>query len=124
MIKDFYTIAAHTETDADHHRFELTLNQQSCVYQGHFPGRPIAPGVCNIEMIKECALKAINPSTKMRLGSIRSCQMIEVVDPFKTPNLSLTIAVSKKEDAKIEFVGELFHEDTPYMKMKATLINY
>ena len=35
--------------------FRVALNADCEVYQGHFPGEPISPGVCNIQMIKECA---------------------------------------------------------------------
>ena len=31
----------------------LTMNEE--FFQGHFPNNPVSPGVCNIEMIKECA---------------------------------------------------------------------
>ncbi|MGN1248330.1 MAG: hypothetical protein ACI4UO_07050 [Paludibacteraceae bacterium] len=35
--------------------FRVALNADCEVYQGHFPGEPVCPGVCNIQMIKECA---------------------------------------------------------------------
>ena len=123
MIKDFYTILSHQQESDTMHRFEVELNPHCEVYKGHFPEKAIAPGVCNIEMIKECALKAMNSETNLLMGNIRTCQMIQVVDPLSTPQMLLTIEFTKKEDGKQEFVGIILHDEVPYMKMKASLIN-
>lgn len=122
MINDFYKIISHQHESETMHQFEVELNQQCDVYKGHFPEHAIAPGVCNIEMIKECALKAIESKENRLLGHIRTCQMMQVVDPFKTPNLIVTIELTKHEGDKQEFIGMIMHDGTPYMKMKATLI--
>ncbi len=44
-----------SEITADAGVFRVALNADCEVYQGHFPGEPVCPGVCNIQMIKECA---------------------------------------------------------------------
>ena len=43
-----------SEITADAGVFRVALNADCEVYQGHFPGEPVCPGVCNIQMIKEC----------------------------------------------------------------------
>ena len=39
--------------------FHVALLPGCDVYRGHFPGRPVCPGACNIEMMKECVEEAV-----------------------------------------------------------------
>ena len=36
--------------------FRITLLPDCDVYRGHFPGKPVCPGVCNVQVVKECAM--------------------------------------------------------------------
>ncbi|MDY2942781.1 MAG: hypothetical protein SOT07_03685 [Paludibacteraceae bacterium] len=53
MLNYYHILSSEITTDAG--VFRVALNADCEVYQGHFPGEPISPGVCNIQMIKECA---------------------------------------------------------------------
>ena len=53
MIKDFYKVDSVARHD-DGAVYRVSLNPDCEVYKGHFPGNPISPGVCGIQMIREC----------------------------------------------------------------------
>ena len=49
MLKnDFYQILDETASET-----RVRLNPAHVIYQAHFPGRPITPGACQIQMVTE-----------------------------------------------------------------------
>ena len=88
LIEDFYDIIAQREEDGAT-VFEVALRPDCKVYEGHFPEMPVAPGVCNLQMIRECAeLVAGHP---LMLGYIGQCRMTKLITPAECPKLDVTI---------------------------------
>ena len=98
--------------------FSITLLSDYCAYEGHFPGNPVSPGVCNIQMIKECAEQMAGK--RFFLGYISRCKLSVVITPQTTPQLSIRMRLSEveglynvnavvndNETMYIEFKGEL-----------------
>ena len=49
----FYTLESPAETTAGGLRATIRLNPDHAVFAGHFPGQPVVPGVCMLQIIKE-----------------------------------------------------------------------
>ncbi|MFS2716174.1 beta-hydroxyacyl-ACP dehydratase [Bacteroides uniformis] len=58
--------------------FHLSLRLDCEVYRGHFPGNPVCPGVCNIQMIKECAERLTGQ--RLHISRIRRCRLTAVAN--------------------------------------------
>ena len=56
VLKDYYKVESVVRSDGEA-VYTVSLNPDCEVYRGHFPGSPVSPGVCNIQMIRECAQK-------------------------------------------------------------------
>lgn len=52
LRNNLYTVTQ-KEVDGLKGHFELALNPSCFIYQAHFPGEPITPGVCIVQMGKE-----------------------------------------------------------------------
>ena len=52
LKNDFYHIAQ-ASVDLPRATYEIALNAQHFIYQAHFPGEPITPGVCILQMACE-----------------------------------------------------------------------
>ncbi len=50
MLENKFYRIINISNDFEFYLFEVELLQDCDVYEGHFPGEPIAPGVCNIRM--------------------------------------------------------------------------
>lgn len=59
--------------------FVVALDPSCPVYEGHFPGNPIAPGACNIEMVRQCACRAMG--REIRITAIRQCKFLMLIRP-------------------------------------------
>lgn len=69
--------------------FQVTLLPTFAGYAGHFPGNPVAPGVCNIRMLKQCAEQIAGKP--LMLNYITGCRFKSIITPHLTPKLQLRI---------------------------------
>lgn len=98
--------------------FELQLNPACEVYQGHFPEKAVAPGVCNIQMIRSCAETMTRCPLVMH--TIQQCKFTALVTPDASPRLSLRIQLTPLEDQQAWKVrATLFFGEQTYLELKA-----
>lgn len=95
LIPNYYTIAESVKLGDNEYRFTVILDKSCDIYRGHFPDEPISPGVCNIEMILECAGAAIE--RELSLKKIERCRLTKVVSPETTPILDISIKLNSTE---------------------------
>ena len=118
LIKDYYTIENVSKQENGAVRFDISLNADCQVYEGHFPGEPVSPGVCNIQMIKECAEQVVGKP--LFLNNLQQCRLTTLVTPLAHPQVEVNILFEEKGDAyKLKAtIGK--GEDT-YLDMKTEL---
>ena len=52
LLENFYKIIHIKEREDGKQAIEIELNPGHVLYQGHFPGQPVVPGVCTLQIIK------------------------------------------------------------------------
>lgn len=60
-------------------RFRVRLNADHAVFAGHFPGNPVLPGVCSLQIVRECA--SLLAGRPLRYVSIRESKFLSVITP-------------------------------------------
>lgn len=70
--------------------FIVALDPSCPVYEGHFPGNPIAPGACNIEMVRQCASLAMG--REIRITAIRQCKFLMLLKPGDPEQLTIQMS--------------------------------
>lgn len=91
----FYKVLSENRTDAFTSEYCLSILPECTVYDGHFPGDPVCPGVCNIETIKECAMLLTGES--LRYNSIKQCRLTALATPTVCPELKVQLNLSPSE---------------------------
>ena len=119
LIEGLYT--------TDHFSFEdntvnasITLNNDHDIFKGHFPGNPILPGVCSIQIIKELTEKALDRSLFLSVSS--NVKFLETVNPEANPKLVLSIAISEVEEV-IKVKAIISYNDTIALDLRAQFKN-
>lgn len=105
-----------------HATYDVTLLADCPVYEGHFPGRPISPGVCNIGMIQECA-RLLAEAPTMHLTSINVCRLTAVVAPHICPQLHVEVTLIPAGEAYTLQAQIVDPEGVVYMTLKGLLAN-
>lgn len=131
LLNAYYRIDSRVTKDDDT-LFSVTLLPDCEVYKGHFPGNPISPGVCNIQMIKECT--ELLMGKRLFLTFIDKCRFSAVITPPKsaqaTTPLKLQIQLSAtggmNETLADTVVGEwqeAINGEDSALKVRATLFD-
>ncbi|MCB0760135.1 MAG: 3-hydroxyacyl-ACP dehydratase [Flavobacteriales bacterium] len=101
----------------DGHAFHIELNAQHPVYEGHFPGQPVAPGVMLTRMIQELTEEI--SGSKLFLAEARSIKFLKFVDPTATPTLDVHIQLIPDEEV-VKINSRADFEGATYFKLNAT----
>lgn len=99
--------------------FIVSLNSDCKVYEGHFPERPISPGVCNIQMIKECAELIIGKPLFMH--NLQQCRLTTLITPLVYSQVEVTLFMEKKADV-YKLKATIGKNEEIYLELKAELI--
>ena len=73
----------------------IKVNNDHAIFNGHFPGNPVMPGVCMIQIIKELAEQALNVELFMQKAS--NIKFMALINPNENPNLDLILNINKEE---------------------------
>ena len=99
LLDNFYTILSSESSDSTIWTIQVKLNPGHPVYQGHFPGHPVVPGVCLLQLIKEC-VEDIRQQ-KLQVTQVSSCKFLSAINPIETPHIS--VALTFKRQKKVHF---------------------
>ncbi|KAA1244649.1 3-hydroxyacyl-ACP dehydratase [Aquimarina sp. RZ0] len=97
----------------------ITLNSENEVFKGHFPGNPITPGVCMLQIIKELTEKRVGHSLFMKKAS--NVKFMAVINPEKTPDIIITNDFEDSEE-EIKVKNTFKYGDTIALKVIVTFI--
>lgn len=117
LLNSYFTIKEEVKTE-NGSDFHIALNPQHQVYQGHFPGDPICPGVCSIQTIRECAELALG--AKLTISTVSQCRFSELLTPTKNVDLLLKMTLDKSAEGIVKVVASILPEDgeTPFLEYK------
>ncbi len=127
LLKDFYTVVDHSGTETEinasgvsntHYHFILKLNPDHPVYQGHFPGNPVVPGVCQIMMIQELVNQI--QDKPMRLEHADTVKFLSLIVPGQNPLLNFDFSCKENEVNKISTNVTIHAGDTIFLKFRGT----
>lgn len=111
LKNNLYTIKE-AQVDAQQGVFLLQLNSAHVIYQAHFPGQPITPGVCIVQMGKELLEDCLAQMPGKPYGD---CVNLQVV---KVKNVKFLSVISPDESLEITYqVGKIvLSEETGEVK--------
>lgn len=95
QLKDFYTLNNLTVNE-ELVTAIITINKNHQIFKGHFPGNPVTPGVCMMQIIKEITEKVVG--TKLMMTSSSNIKFMAIINPEITPDLTLIMEVTKTDD--------------------------
>ncbi|MDR0395087.1 MAG: beta-hydroxyacyl-ACP dehydratase [Tannerella sp.] len=117
LLNDYFKIDGRTAENGET-LFSITLLPEYKAYAGHFPGNPVSPGVCNIQMMKECAEQLAGKP--LFLGYISQCRLSAVITPQITPQLQIRMQLSGTDDM-YKVCATVCDDTTKYIEFKGEL---
>jgi len=101
MLKDdFFTISS-IQKENNSYKIVLELNALHKIFDGHFPGQPVVPGACMVQIAKEVTEVILNK--KIRLTKADNIKFLQLINPneHRTLQMDLTCNVSENGIANV-----------------------
>lgn len=117
LLKNFYTITK-IYNEAESYAIQAELNADHEIYYGHFPQQPVVPGVCTIQLVKECVESIKN--TSLQYSQIQSCKFLAVINPKADSAIKIILTLTEA-DGSINLQADILQKEQPVTKLKATL---
>lgn len=115
-LKDFYSVK---NTAQENGKFvtEIRINKNNEIYEGHFPGRPVTPGVILMQLFKEEAERQTN--LNLQFQSATNVKFMAVVDPNEDKSLFLHSELDDNVDGVISLKGFASYNSSIALKISA-----
>lgn len=115
VLKDFYKVLSEEKTADSKYNITILVNEKHEIFKGHFPGNPIMPGVCMIQIIKELTEK-ITESTLM-IQTLANVKFMALINPENNPELRLELDITTTEDNLVKVKNTTYFNETVALKL-------
>ncbi|WP_265429494.1 3-hydroxyacyl-ACP dehydratase [Chryseobacterium sp. YIM B08800] len=118
ILTDFYILNSSEKAENGSFVANISLNKDHEIFKGHFPGNPVTPGVCMMQIVKE--LTEEFTGKKLFLKSASNVKFMAIINPFETPDLMLQLDINEGEE-EIKVKNTTSFGETIALKMS---VNY
>ncbi|NMH27705.1 hotdog family protein [Flavobacterium silvaticum] len=113
LLKDFYTVNDLTSEDGKH-TAHIHINAGHEIFSGHFPGNPVMPGVCMMQIIKELTERILGSGLMM--VSISNVKFMALINPEVNSELKLELEASETSEGLVKVKNTTYFQDTVALK--------
>jgi 3-hydroxyacyl-[acyl-carrier-protein] dehydratase len=119
LLNDLYTIQT-LEEKQNQIQATVLLRADHAIFKGHFPGHPVLPGVCMMEMIAEITGHHLQKHFRISGGPM--FKFLQMIDPRKNPLIHLEIKYQATY-SNTAASGKLYAGSAIFMKFQLVLIS-
>ena len=108
LLNSFFNIVSENDDSSQCHVVSVKLNPEHVIFQAHFPGKPVTPGVCIIAMVTE-ALEQWK-QRKLNLTLVKNLKFVAVVSPLHCHNVEIVYQRVEEAADSLKAKGFLTNE--------------
>jgi 3-hydroxyacyl-[acyl-carrier-protein] dehydratase len=113
LLGDFFTVGS-IQKEGNSVNAMLELNTAHAIFNGHFPGQPVVPGACLLQMVKE--IMQIVAGGYVQLIKAHQLKFISLIDPAKYSTLEMKLTHSTSENGEVTVSVTLSNNNTVCFK--------
>ncbi|AMO20986.1 hotdog family protein [Flavobacterium columnare] len=118
LLNGFYNVNQLDQLTDNKYLAQVTLNPAHEIFKGHFPGNPVTPGVCMMQIIKELLEEILH--TELRMTASSNVKFMAIINPETNPELVLELDLSGDLDTEIKVKNTTKFGDTVALKLTNT----
>ncbi len=115
MLENYLYYIENKEIEEDSAIFYIALKANCEIFKGHFPGLPITPGVCLVEMASELFATVIGKNCE--IIKCKNIKFLNVVSPVDHPNITYKINWNALENNIFNLKVDIFQGEDTFSKM-------
>lgn len=124
LLNNFFTIQSVDEPEVkevagvltSHYKLKTILNPTHPVFKGHFPGNPVVPGVCQIQMITE-SLQSVT-GIQIFLKEADNIKFLSMINPVETNTLFIDLVIKSLPGEKMGVQANISGNGIVFLKLK------
>ena len=115
---NLYTILSQQEEEGLA-TFRLRILPEWPIYKAHFPGHPITPGVCIVQMVQELLGLALHRDVTLRKA--KNVKYLAIISPEEVSELTVSFTkIEEQEDGSLKVQAQVQAGETVCTKLSAT----
>jgi len=115
LLGSFYHIIQTTPTEGGFYA-KVKLNPAHPIFEGHFPGNPVVPGVCQIQIVEEMLGEVTG--TKKELKNSGYIKFLHTINPVTSDVLEMEVTLTEKENSTTEVNASYQWDNRTVFKFK------
>ena len=116
MLQDNFFYINNLEITGFDIKAELMFNASHKIFEGHFPGQPVVPGVCMMQMVKEIMEQVAQKKTD--LVKAHEMKFVAIIDPQRNNIINAALKYVLEADGNINVVATFFKDELIHFKFK------
>ena len=118
LLQDFYKVEQLNKLSEGKYEAFVSLNKDSDIFKGHFPGNPVTPGVCMMQIIKELTEEILE--VKLFMTNSSNVKFMALINPEKNPKLKLDLEINVSDENAIKVKNTTMFDETVALKLTNT----
>ena len=99
-------------------KVDIQLNVEHAIFKGHFPGNPVLPGACTVQLLKQVLQQVRHCQLELKKGS--NIKFIAVIVPGSDHVLTFDIQAKTTPDGLLSVNSTLYAGEVASMKFSGT----
>ncbi len=96
----------------------LLLNPAHPIFAGHYPGRPVLPGACILQVVKEILSSAIEGGVMLVIAN--NLKFLSMIDPELMPSVAFKLNYQEVDEQFLKVNASLHFEERDCFKFQGS----
>ena len=115
---NLFTIVSQQQEEASA-MFQVRLHPEWPIYKAHFPGHPITPGVCIVQMVQELLQNLMGRELSLRQA--KNVKYVSIISPEEVTELTITFSkIEPQPDGSLKVQAQVATGETLCTKLSVT----
>ena len=104
LKNQLYQIEHSQESDGTE-QFTIRLLEDCPIYRAHFPGQPITPGVCIVQIVQE--LLELTVGQQLEISEVKNVKFLNILTPKDNPKVDIVFTAIETSDESVSAKAEV-----------------
>lgn len=114
LSDSLYTVISECQIE-NGYEFDIELNPEHFIYKAHFPGEPITPGVCIMQIAVELFELAVK--TPIALSCVKNIKFLRIISPAEITKVRYALQKITREDGELKVQVVVSSDSDIYAKL-------
>ena len=120
LINDLFEVVS-TQQCEDSYQCQVKFNPEHRIYKAHFPGNPITPGVCLMQMGEEMLEQKYGK--QLQLSVVKTIRFKKIVGPNDTPIFTFMKEVLNQDVLSVDITVSDESEESVKMSLQYKVLD-